>query len=178
MSQSSFTPIVVLFEDRPKQNTVFELNLSIYLDAKVINASSMNDLKKIFSSSEKAHLIVARSEFKGSPFLPKLMEELAGINAAVPVIGLGLSQDVPGVISVSDLEVKPMLQSAARILKITAKDMAFKKQPEVFLIRPEFLNLLFNFPCDVFDPDRGLERKIFSIGDSVNRGKIKTFVKQ
>ena len=34
------SPVVVLFEDRPKQAMVFQLNLSIYLDARVTKASS------------------------------------------------------------------------------------------------------------------------------------------
>jgi hypothetical protein len=66
VSEPAETPIVVLFEDRPKQSMVFQLNLSIYLDARVIVATSEKDLKRALAAPDGVHLVVARASFKGA----------------------------------------------------------------------------------------------------------------
>src|SRR5262245_59998221 len=91
------SPIIVVFEDRPKQSMVLELNLSIYLDARVVHATSLKDLKKALSGPDGLHLVVARAQFQGNPFLPKLTEFLASGGSPVPVICLGDAKEQPGV---------------------------------------------------------------------------------
>ena len=46
MSIAVASPIIALFEDRPKQGMVYQLNLSVYLDARVVFVSSIKELAR------------------------------------------------------------------------------------------------------------------------------------
>ena len=57
MSEAVNSPKVVLLEDRPKQAMVFQINLNIYLDARVTLANSLADLKLLpFGEIGRAHV--------------------------------------------------------------------------------------------------------------------------
>ncbi|MGZ3650145.1 MAG: ankyrin repeat domain-containing protein [Bdellovibrionota bacterium] len=176
MSQAIDSPIVVLFEDRPKQSMVLQLNLSVYLDARVTIATSLKDLKKVLGGPDGLHLVIVRSQFKGAPIAARVLEFLAASNAPVPVICMGDEKEQKGLTIVADGEIRPLLQTSAKFLGITAQQMVSKKRADTFEISPEFLNMLFTFPCDVFDHGaKGLE-KVFSLGDTVPRSKIARYV--
>ncbi len=177
MSNSGYTPIVVLFEDRPKQSMVFQLNLSIYLDARVTVVTDLKELKKVLASPDGLHLVIARSQIKGAAVVGRILEFLKGQNAKVPVICLGPEKERPEVTIVGDdSQVKPMLQAAAKILQITAQQMVSKQRPDTYEIMPDFLKLLFTFPCDIFDRnEKGME-KVFSAGETVARKKVTAYV--
>ena len=179
MTQTVDSPIVVLFEDRPKQGMVFQLNLSIYLDARVVVASSLKDLKTALAAPDGIHLVVARAQFKGSPLVGRVMEFLAAEKASVPVICLGEAAEQRGLVVLGDEgEVKPLLQAAAKLLGITAKQMVAKQRPDTYEISPDFLKMLFTFPCDVFDRRGGGLEKVFSSGETVPRDKIAHYVQE
>jgi hypothetical protein len=179
LSQAVDSPIIVLFEDRPKQGMVFQLNMSIYLDARVTIATDLKDLKKAIGGPDGVHLIVARAQFRNAPFTGKVLELLSTMNLKIPVVCLGDAKDAPGLTVVgSDNEVKPLLQAAAKILGITAKHMVSKQRADTYEIAPEFLNMLFSFPCDVFDRDVNGLKKVFSSGETVPRPKVERYAKQ
>lgn len=178
MSQAVDSPVIVLFEDRPKQGMVFQLNLSIYLDARVQRVTDLRELKKALAGPDGIHLVITRNTIKGASLVQKIVDFLASSNSPVPVICLGDHKELPGLHVVgSDNEVKPMLQTAAKLLGITAKQMVSKKRADTYEIAPEFLNMLFTFPCDIFtDGGKGLE-KVFTAGDTVPRAKVTKLVK-
>ena len=179
MSQSIDSPLVVLFEDRPKQSMVFQLNLNVYIDARVVVATSMKDLKKALDEPGGVQLVVARAQYKDSPILPKLLKFFEENKVPVPLIGLGDGKEHPGLVLVSaESEVRPLLQAAAKILGITAQQMVSKPRPEKYEIFASFLNLLFTFPCDIYDRKAGTLVKAFNAGDTVPRGKIARLVQE
>jgi hypothetical protein len=177
VSEIAATPIVVLFEDRPKQSMVFLLNLSIYLDARVIVATSDKDLKRALAAPDGVHLVVARATFKGSGIGQTVLATLG--TSKVPVICLGDDKEMPGLVMIpTDTEVRPLLQAAAKILGITAQSMVSKQRAETYDIQPEFLNMLFNMPCDVFRAGAAGLEKVFTAGEAVPRNKISQLIKQ
>lgn len=179
MSQAVDSPVVVLFEDRPKQGMVFQLNLGIYLDARVTVAASLDDLGAALARKDGVQLVVVRGHFQGLPFTKKVTDFLAANNAKAPVIALGDDQAIGGAIAIpTENEVKPMLQAAAKVLGITAQMMVSKARPDKYDIAAEFLNLLFTCPCDVFDRKGEKLEKVFSAGEVVPRAKIAKFAKE
>lgn len=174
MSKAVDSPLIALFEDRPKQGMVYQLNLSIYLDARVAPCLSLKDFRKLLTSAEKPHLVVVRDSFKGTSVTARVAE--LALPLGVPVVSLG-GKEAEGVVCVAgDTEVKPVLQAAARLLGITARQMAGKERDPYYEIAPEFLSMLFSIPCDVYDrTDAGLE-KVFAAGDTVSRPKVARFV--
>lgn len=177
MSEVSASPIVVLFEDRPKQSMIFQLNLSIYLDARVIVASSEKDLKRALAGSEGVRLVVTRAVFKGAEIANSILGAVGA--SKIPVICLGDQKEKPGLIVIpTETEVRPILQAAAKLLGITAQQMVSKQRPDTYEINPEFLKMLFTFPCDVFRPANAGIEKVFSAGEKVPRTKIAQLVRQ
>ena len=170
MTKAVDSPLIALFEDRPKQGMVYQLNLSIYLDARVAPCHSLKDFKKLLTSAEKPHLVVVRDCFKGTSVTGRVAE--LALPLGVPVVSLG-GKEMEGVVCVAgDTEVKPVLQAAARILGITARQMAGKERDPYYEIAPEFLSMLFSTPCDVYDRTAAGLEKVFASGDSVSRAKV------
>lgn len=164
------SPIVVLLEDRPKQRMVYQLNLSIYLDARVLPGSSLSDLRKALATETGLHLVVIRSNLRLAT-VPRVIEILGLQSAMIPVICMGDSAERRGMTIIEDA-LKPLLQTAAKLFDITPQSMVAKKRPNMYEISAEFLNLLFTFPCDIYDQGpKGLE-KVFNAGADVPRSKV------
>ena len=175
MTKTVDSPLIALFEDRPKQGMVYQLNLSVYLDARVAQVNSLKDFKKLLTGAEKPHLVIVRDSFKGTSITARVAE--LAVPAGVPLISMG-GKEAAGIVVVpgDDNEVKPMLQAAARILGITARQMAGKERDPQVEIAPEFLSMLFTVPCDIFDRTAAGLEKVFNAGDSISRAKVARFV--
>ncbi len=153
---------------------VYQLNLSVYLDARVVAVHSLKDFKKLLTGQEKPHLVIARDAFKSSIITPRVAE--LAVPAGIPLISMG-GKEAEGVVVVADdNEVRPMLQASARILGITARHMVGKERDPYYQIAPEFLSMLFTVPCDIYDrTEKGLE-KVFTAEDNIARAKVSRFV--
>lgn len=173
MSKAVDSPIIALFEDRPKQGMVYQLNLSVYLDARVVFVSSIKELAGALAGPEGVQLAIVRADFKGRNISEQVAELLAP--KGIPVIALG-GKEREGIVTVEDGSVKPMLQAAAKILGITPKQMVEKARPDVFEIAPEYLNMLFTAPCKIFSRNGGTQERLFNTGDIISREKVKRFV--
>ena len=133
MSKTADSPIVALFEDRPKQGMVYQLNLSVYLDARVVFVSSLKELNGALAGPEGVQLAIVRAEFKGRYISDQVADLL--LPKGIPLISLG-GKEREGVVAVDDGSVKPMLQAAAKILGITPRKMVEKNRPDLFEIAP------------------------------------------
>jgi len=174
LSKTVDSPIIALFEDRPKQRMVYQLNLSVYLDARVIFVSTLKEMSGAIAGPEGIHLAVVRENSKENIVSGKVAEALVG--KGIPMISLGGKERL-GVVAVSeDNGVKPMLQAAAKILGITAKQMAEKTRPELFEIAPEYLNMLFSAPCKIHRRVGSGKEQLFNTGEIISREKIKQMV--
>jgi HD superfamily phosphohydrolase YqeK len=151
---ADFSPLIALIEDRPKQSMVFQMNMAVYLGARVVKVGSLEELASLLREPDKVNLIVCRLSFKGDILPPKLVALLQSNKAEVPVIVLGNGEDDIQSPDIHYLEeggeVKPLLQTAAKILGITAKQMAQKKMDEFYEIPGSYLGLLFSTPCPVY----------------------------
>jgi CheY-like chemotaxis protein len=179
MKQAVDSPKILLLEDRPKQRMAFQLNLSIYLDAEVIQITSSAELKEALASNERPQLLIVRANFQ-EPGVLRTAEELASqATPAIPVICLGApAESKSAAIKVSDTEIKPMLQAAARILGISAKKMVAKERTEMYQVEAEFLNVLFRFPCDVFEQAGKEFKTLFPKGNTVPRDTVQKLAKK
>lgn len=172
MSHPVNNPIVALFEDRPKQGMVYQLNLSVYLDARVVFVTSLKELAGAMAGPEGLHLVVMRAQFGGSTLTDQVAELM--VAKKIPVISLG-GKEREGVVAVEDNVVKPMLQAAAKILGITPQSMVGKERPDTYEIAPEYLNMLFSAPCKVYKRgDKGKEI-VFKTGEVISREKVKGY---
>lgn len=175
MSKIVDSPIIAFFEDRPKQSMVYQLNLSVYLDAKVTFCTSLADLKALMAKPGGVNLAIVRADFQGSSIAAEAADLL--LPAGIPLITLGGKERQGVVVVGDDNQVKPMLQAAAKILGITAKHMVGKERPEFYEIAPEFLNVLFSAPCDIYEGKSKTAGKVFSVGDIISRDKVAAFIK-
>jgi len=173
LSKTADSPIIALFEDRPKQGMVYQLNLSVYLDARVVFVSSLKELSGAMAGPEGVQLAIVRADFKGRNIADQVADLL--LPKGIPVISLG-GKERDGVIAVEDGIVKPMLQAAAKILGVTPQKMVEKTRPDLYEIAPEFLQMLFTAPCKIFKRNGEKLEKIFGTDDIISREKVKPYV--
>jgi hypothetical protein len=173
LSKTVDSPIIALFEDRPKQGMVYQLNLSVYLDARVVFVSSLKELSGALAGPEGVHLAIVRADIKGRNIADQVADLLQP--KGIPMISMGGKERI-GVVAIEDGSVKPMLQAAAKIFGITARQMVDKSRPDIFEIAPEYLNMLFTAPCKIYNREGEGKKLLFNTGDIISREKVKRFV--
>ena len=174
------SPSIIVFEDRPKQRMVFQMNLSVYLGANVRHVADEKDLAAMLKRKDRVDLIITRSEMRGEDYPKRILKVLEEAGVKIPVISIGAGSVEKDVVYLEDSDqVKPMLQNAARILKITAAQMAAMKMDEHFEVQATFLNMLFSLPCEIFMPDKaGGFKTLFKESEPIARGKVNILIKK
>lgn len=170
-------PTILLLDDRVDRLVIRELNLRVYLGAKVIVISSPEDLAKSISEENPPHLIVCRASIKGENSVKQTGAAIRARNLSIPIISLGeegsgLATDV---VYIPD-EDKPqtLLRTAAQILRITPQKMAQQKCSAYFEFSAKFLKFLSSSPFPLFITDGKKMEQVAPGGEDFSRKKLRT----
>lgn len=149
--------LTLLVENNPKIESFYRLNLFTWLDLGIITAPDTTGAMKVLSSGEGKNvgLIIARARIGKEDAASEIVKFLQTKNLTIPVIVIGPGKEIPGSFAhmTNSLQLKTMIQGAARALGITAQAMMTKEVPDYFPIPLVFFESLRRSVCQVYVKD-------------------------
>lgn len=145
--------LTLLVEHNPKIESFYMLNLSTWLGLEIVAKKKAEfAIKLLETDAAKIKLIIVRLQIEKEESGKMIIEYLYNKGIKIPVILVGPGQIVPGCIAhiSNSLLLKELIQSSAKALNITAKDMSAKVVPEYFPIPITYFNVIRRSVCDVY----------------------------
>lgn len=143
----------ILISDNEVINSLYELNLRAYVATNVTVKKSIDGAIKLVEQSPNIDAIICFRELnnKDNSF-EKLKLFLTEKSLAIPMVVMG----EPGtalanaIVIKNKYDIKSLLRSMAKILEITAKDMADKEVPQYFPIPLKLFSQIETSHCDIY----------------------------
>lgn len=142
-----------MVENNPKIESFYRLNLLVWLGLETVASKSAEDaLKLLEKSSQDIKLIIVRSSIKKNPTAASLVKGLSSLGLSIPVIVVGPGSNFGEIAAhvTNSLQLKILIQAAAKALNITAKDMSEKPVPDFYPIPIDYFRSLKRSVCNVF----------------------------
>jgi HD-GYP domain-containing protein (c-di-GMP phosphodiesterase class II) len=143
----------ILISDNQVINSLYEVNLRAYVGTNVTIKDSLKSAAKLLEQSPNIDAIICFNELNSKEnVIDKFHEFLQANNLEIPVIVLG----EPGITLANSIiiknkyDIQSLLKSMAKILEVTAKDMAAKEVPNFFPIPVKLLSELKKSHCDIY----------------------------
>lgn len=160
---------------------MLNLNLSTYVGTDVIIKKTFADSQVLIENHPGIHLIITDEEISKEKTARELIIFLDDQARSIPVIIIGAKEkftelNLVEVVS-PDLEIRSLLQVAAKFLKITPVDMANRAVPDYYPIGTNYCLSMKNAPCDIFIHDHnGAYIKRFENGSDFSPGEISDLI--
>ncbi len=128
--------LTLLVEGNPRIESFYKLNLSTWLGLETIGTNKLDDALTLLESGPRPKLIIVRAVMGKVEVAKKLINWLTLKELPIPVIVIGPGAEVPGSFAhvPNSLQIKILIQNAAKALNITAQDMSNKVVPDFFPI--------------------------------------------
>lgn len=144
---------VILISNNEVINSLYEVNLRVYVATNVTVKSSLAQAAKLLEQSPNIDAIICFRELNNKDnAIDKFQAFLEEHNLQIPVIVLG-EPGVPlanSIVIKNKYDIKSLLQSMAKVLEITAKDMASQAVPKFFPIPVKLLAEMEKSHCDIY----------------------------
>lgn len=137
---SNQTPVIVLLEHREEYKAIYGMNLTLYLGAEVLVANTIKTAMELIKSSNPVLLFVNNSAYS-QDMGAELWKIFDSKQIKVPLFILGAAKVPLEEVTVFDanIQLRDVLATIAKELKITAKIMAEKDHPEYFPLPTKFV---------------------------------------
>ncbi|MFP5387583.1 MAG: hypothetical protein ACLGHN_16020 [Bacteriovoracia bacterium] len=149
--------LTLLVENNPKIESFYTLNLNTWLGLEILAQKTADSAKKFLESdASKVNLIIVRAVIEKTEAAKEMLDYLNEKNLNIPIIEIGPGKEVPGCFAhvPNSMELKILIQSAAKALNITAKDMSEKVVPHYFPIPIEYFKAIKRSVCSVYARDK------------------------
>lgn len=137
--------LTLLVENNPRIESCYTLNLSTWLGLQtIVRKSAELAVKCLDSEASDIQLIIVRNGIEKEESAKILVQYVQRKGLKIPIIEIGPGEEVPGCVArvPNSLEIKILIQSAAKALNITAKDMTAKVVPDFFPISTSYFKIL------------------------------------
>ncbi len=164
---------IILMEHRIDYRAIYGLNLSIYLEAEVVVAKTIKEVVGLIESDEVDLVFINNDAYSQdvAQDLWRVFEERE-IRAELIVIGKTLvPQDYVTVFD-SKIQLRDVLQSVARIVGVTSKEMAEKVKDEYYPLPMEFVVPGWQTNVDIFVKQDSEFIKVFNEEDVILSGEL------
>lgn len=149
-----------MVENNHEIEAFYRLNLSTWLALDTVVAHDSAGAMKLLGGPDgkQIHLIIVRAKIGKEQTAQEVMNFLQKNSMTIPVIVIGPGKEVAGSFAhmANSLQLKTMIQGAAKALGITAQVMMTKEVPDFFPIPLHFFSLLKRPVCDVYGKDKAL----------------------
>ena len=148
--------ITLLVEGNLKIESFYMLNLSVWLGLETVSCrKAENAIKLLESASSNFNLIIVRAVIGKEESAKIIIDYLKSKNITTPVVVIGAAKEIPGAFAQvsNSLQLKPLIQSCARALNITAKEMNEKVVPDFFPIPITYFTVLKRSVCPIYIQD-------------------------
>ncbi len=154
--------LTLLVENNPKIESFYVLNLATWLGLEILTKKKAEfAIKHLETKAHEVNLIIVRSVIEKEDTARALIDYVKEKELKIPVIVIGPAQNLPSCFAhiPNSLQLKPLIQTAARALNITAKDMSTKVVPDFFPIPILYFNVIKRSVCPVYAQDIDDSRK-------------------
>lgn len=145
--------LTLLVENNPRIESFYNLNLTTWLGLEIIVQKNAESAFKCLEEMQFGFkLIIVRNSISKDLTAKKIVEFINRKGIKIPIIEFGPGQEVPGCFSriPNSLEIKNLIQSSAKALNITAKDMSQKVVPDFFPISLTYFAAIKSASCSVY----------------------------
>lgn len=159
---------------------LLNLNLPIYVGTDVIFKHSFKESRVLIEHHPGIHLIICAAAIGTERTAEEILKYNQSQNKNTPMIVLGDKTKVvesPQLAIIHEISLKPMLQAAAKFLKVTPKKMIEQVVPDFIPIAMTYCLNMTKSPCDLFILKDDQYQKIHSINDSVDAEEIQKLIK-
>ena len=144
----------LLLSDHELISDIYQLNLKVYVDCTVTVKKKAEEAFALLELNPDYDFIITLSNIEGKDVAKKMVDFVESKGWDKPIIVIGEKSEVAGTSSVismpANLNVPQMVKTVAKILGVTAKDMAEKIVPDFFPIPVKMVKSFKNAPCDIF----------------------------
>ena len=163
----------LIVENHSQFEDFLSINLYTWLGMEFLGAkNAKNAISIIQEDPQKINLIICRGKMQhensGEALLAFLKASL--LNIPLIIIGEEIFNDYQNLSFFSSaLDIKPIIQSAAKSLGITAKQMAMQSVPDFFPIPIQHFNLLNFSICNIYEKTQdGKYQVLFKANDNLD----------
>lgn len=142
----------LVVSDNEILNQLYLINLEVYLATEVTLVLSTQKALDLIKAGEKYDLIMTMNMINGHDCAFTLNEFLTDNKINIPLLVIGNpSKEIPDITIVqSSYHLQNLLRASAKILGVTAKDMASLEVPDYFAVSTGFLIRLREAPCSIY----------------------------
>lgn len=144
---------VILISDNEVINSLYEVNLRAYVGTNVTVKRSLHEAMKLIMLSPNVDAVICfRALNNEDNTIEKFHEFITTEGLVIPVVVLGepkkpLSNTI---VIKNKYDIQSLLRSVAKVLEITAKDMAQLQVPKYFPVPLKLFSQLKKSHCDIF----------------------------
>lgn len=145
--------LTLLVEKNLNIESFYTLNLSTWLGLTTITKDKAETaISYLESEHAQINLIITRAKVQNEETAKNIINWVKEKGLQIPVIVIGPGQEVPGSFAhvPNSLELKILIQGAAKALGITAKEMMNKVVPDYFPIPMAHFSILKRSVCPVY----------------------------
>jgi len=166
-------PIIVLLEHRPDYCAIYGMNLTLYMGADVRVANTIKEVVDLVQA-EKVSLIFVNNNAYTQDISLKLWNIFESKQIKTPLFVMGNSGVPQEHVTLfdSNIELKYVLQSIAKQINITAKDMIKRESPEYFPLPMEFMVPGWLASIDIYSLVSGSHEIVFKKDDVILEGTL------
>ncbi len=154
--------LTLLVENNPMIESFYMLNLATWLGLDIVPKKKAEfAIKLLETQSDTIKLIIVRAVIDKEESAKMIVDFLASRGLKIPVIEIGPGKEVPGCFAhvPNSLQLKILIQSSAKALNITAKDMSAKVVPDYFPIPIVYFKVIKRSICPVFSQNQDDPKK-------------------
>ncbi len=143
----------ILISDNEVVNSLYEVNLRAYVGVNVTVKTSADEAVDLLKQSPNMDAVICFDKVSGKKnIVSKIQKGLESIELDIPLIGMGLADaEIPNSILIKNkYDIKSLLQAMAKVLEVTAKEMASKAVPKYFPIPLKLFSQVNSSHCDIY----------------------------
>lgn len=165
--------ITLLVEDNDQLALFYQLNLKVWVGAKVRRVNTIKELEEFLQKNKNVALIVSRRQF--SPYVKTYID--ADNLRDIAQISIG-AKALEGAVNIENgLNIQPLMQAAAKALGVTAQNMAKLKVPDHFPIDLNCFRAIKTPACDVYCSEGEEHKLVFAQDEPVEASKLEGLAK-
>lgn len=172
--------LTLLVEKNANIESFYKLNLSTWLGLETVTKNKAEAaLTFLESEHDKINLIITRATIGQEETAKIILAYLEKKSLKISVVVIGPGKEVPGSFAhvPNSLQIKIMIQGAAKALNITAKEMTNKIVPDYFPIAISYFHVLKRSVCPVYAQDLENPKKFNLVLQKLDDFEEKTIIK-
>lgn len=172
--------LILLVENNAQLNQFYKLNLQTWVGVKLVESQSAEDACQLMDQNPNISLVITKARI-GKEQTAEIINKYISFNRPeISQIVIGASSlDASNATHLpTGLDIKPLVQTTAKLLDVTAKDMAELQVPQYYSIPISYFEFLKRTVTDVYIKDEsGSFQLALTEYDDFAEGLIDSYIK-